>query len=154
MEGADRAKGREQWERKPHGKGKRGEERSSGLCQRRDQLQPVQLHMSDNAVEKIKKTLDWFFRNDRTTNTKKMKTQVESWNSGSNTSCVTQTVVFTGLRLYVFICCFRTLAWLAQGHVGGCTAKEKENMAGMKEILIKNVAKHIYTGCSSDRRVF
>ena len=44
---------------------------------------------------------------------------------------------FTGLQFYDFMCCFWSLACLADGHVEGCTAKERGSRVGMNETVIR-----------------
>ena len=95
---------------------------------RRDQQQPVHLFMTEKTVEKIKKHMIWFFDTTMKQKSRIVKIGIKS--------CAKE-MFFTGLRFENFTCCFRSVAFLADGHVGGCTKKQRGNRVGMKETVIK-----------------
>ena len=80
--------------------------------------------------------MDLVFRNYRTENTNKdeksrvVKIRIKP-------ILCEKIVFFTGLGVDDFIICFWSLACLADGHVGGCTARARGNSVGMKETGIK-----------------
>ena len=72
---------------------------------------------------KDQNTLETWFSETTAPEIPKRWKKVELWKSESNTSCVE--TFFTGLRFYELLFFFLTLVCLADGHVGGCLAKER-----------------------------
>ena len=104
---------------------------------RRDQQQPVHLFMTEKTVEKIKKHMIWFFDTTAPKNTKKMKQKSLIVKIGIKQILCEKNVFSQACDFKKITCCFRSLAFLADDHVGGCTAKQRGNRVGMKETVIK-----------------